>query len=291
MSSYKSSFFPFQNPFTIPNATLLISSFIFSSALLLTIYFFFSRNNFLKNKRQKAWILTFITSIIMTLGSIPFLYQLIFNANWNVNDLPNESNLSIILVGFFMTYCIIDILLGKFFYENEISNVTNMKGYLHHLVYLVVSSFVIYKQRTEIFCLMSIFEVSTLVLATEKINDKSFKQDILYAATFVSTRLLFHAIMIYLYFNYHQSKSTWLILSFLYPLHCYWFYRFVKQQVYARNQQRKRSLYNKMFYNDKELEEALNRSQTKRYDSEKDENDYFVEEKKRQKVLLFTLIC
>ena len=92
-------------------------------------------------------------------GSIPILYQLIFNANWNVSDLPKESNLSIILVGFFMTYCIMDILIGRFSYKNEISNSTSMKGYLHHLVYLVISSFVIYKQRTEIFCLMSIFEV------------------------------------------------------------------------------------------------------------------------------------
>ncbi|GBC06686.1 hypothetical protein RclHR1_00070053 [Rhizophagus clarus] len=230
--------------------------------------------------------------MVMTLGSIPFLYQLIFNANWNVNNLPNESNLSIILVGFFMTYCIIDILLGKFFYEKEISNVTNMKGYLHHLVYLVLSSFVIYKQRTEIFCLMSIFEVSTLVLATEKINNKSPKKDILYAITFVSTRLLFHGIMIYLYFNYHQSKSIWLILSFLYPLHCYWFYGFVKQKVSARNQQRKLSQYNKMFYNKKELEEALNRIQSPKRDFlEKEDNDYFWKvEERRSNILLFTLI-
>jgi hypothetical protein len=161
MSSNKSSSLNLNsNLFTIPNASLLTNSFIFSSTLLLTSFIFLSKNNFLKNKQQKAWILTFITSIVMTLGSIPFLFQLIFNANWNVNNLPNESTLSIILVGFFMTYCIIDILLGKFFYENEISNVTNMKGYLHHLVYLVLSSFVIYKQRTEIFCLMSIFEVN-----------------------------------------------------------------------------------------------------------------------------------
>jgi hypothetical protein len=156
-SSNKSPSLLSLNFFTIPNASLLTNSFLFSSTLLLTSFIFFTKN---KNKQQKAWFLTFLTSIVMTLGSIPFLYQLIFNANWNVNNLPSESNLSIILVGFFMTYCIIDLLLSKFFYENEISNITNMKGYLHHLVYLVLSSFVIYNQRTEIFCLMSIFEVN-----------------------------------------------------------------------------------------------------------------------------------
>ncbi|EXX78414.1 hypothetical protein RirG_015210 [Rhizophagus irregularis DAOM 197198w] len=165
-----------------------------------------------------------------------------------------------------------------------------MKGYLHHLVYLVLSSFVIYNQRTEIFCLMSIFEASTLVLATGKINNKSPKQDLLYATTFVSTRLLFHAIMIYLYFNYHQSKSIWLILSFLYPFHCYWFYGFIRQKVYARNRQRKLSQYNKMFYSKKELEEALNSIQPKpiHYFLEKEDNDSEVEE--RRSNTLFTLI-
>jgi hypothetical protein len=99
--------------------------------------------------------------------------------------------------------------------------------------------------------------------------------------------------MIYLYFNYHQSKSIWLILSFLYPLHCYWFYRFIKQKAFARNQQKKLSQYNEMFYNKKELEEALNRNQPKRYFLEKEEdNDYFleVEEKRSNNILLFTLI-
>ncbi|UZO29076.1 uncharacterized protein OCT59_022569 [Rhizophagus irregularis] len=286
-SSNKSPSLLSLNFFTIPNASLLTNSFLFSSTLLLTSFIFFTKN---KNKQQKAWFLTFLTSIVMTLGSIPFLYQLIFNANWNVNNLPSESNLSIILVGFFMTYCIIDLLLSKFFYENEISNITNMKGYLHHLVYLVLSSFVIYNQRTEIFCLMSIFEASTLVLATGKINNKSPKQDLLYATTFVSTRLLFHAIMIYLYFNYHQSKSIWLILSFLYPFHCYWFYGFIRQKVYARNRQRKLSQYNKMFYSKKELEEALNSIQPKpiHYFLEKEDNDSEVEE--RRSNTLFTLI-
>ncbi|CAG8645029.1 2531_t:CDS:2 [Funneliformis caledonium] len=194
----------------------------------------------------------------MSLGSIPFVYQLIFSANWNVNDLPKESNLSIVLVGFFMTYCILDLLIGRFFYKHEISNVTSMKGYLHHLIHLAISGFVIYKQQTEIFCLMSIFEVSTLVLATEKFNNKSLKQEILYVTTFISTRLLFHAMMIHLYYNYHPSKSTWLILALLYPLQCYWLYGYIKQQLNMRNQRKKRSQLNKILYNNQELEMVLN---------------------------------
>ena len=92
--------------------------------------------------------------------------------------------------------------------------------------------------------------------------------------------------MIYLYFNYHQSKSTWLILTFLYPLHCYWFYGFLKQQIHTRNQQRKRSQYNKIVYNNKELEMVLNSiwtqtTQTRLYImEEEDDDDYFMKDKR-----------
>jgi hypothetical protein len=96
--------------------------------------------------------------------------------------------------------------------------------------------------------------------------------------------------MIYLYFNSHQSKLTWLILSFLYPLHCYWFYGFIKKKIHARIQQRKRSQYNKMFYNNEELKMILNNNCThSNLYIIGEEDDYFIEEKRRQKTLLISL--
>ncbi len=63
--------------------------------------------------------------------------------------------------------------------------------------------------------------------------------------------------MIYLYYD-HQSKSTWLILTLLYPIHCYWFYGYIKQRVHIRNKQMKCSQFNNILYNHQELEKVLN---------------------------------
>ncbi|KAL1918659.1 uncharacterized protein VTP21DRAFT_2681 [Calcarisporiella thermophila] len=205
----------------------------FGGALLQTTTFYLARP-FIPSKQQ-AWILTLISSLVMSIGSLPFLYALIA-ARLDVTHLPADSPFARGLVAFFESYLALDLILGCIHYRTAITLVT---GWFHHLSYGCVLLWVLHNAHSPLFCLMTILEMPTILLAVGHL-DKRLRNDTLFAALFFVTRIVFHLCMTHAFYSSLPVRAVWKISAFFFPLHIHWFYKIVKLQIRLARERRER---------------------------------------------------
>ncbi|KAH8832032.1 hypothetical protein DL96DRAFT_1553219 [Flagelloscypha sp. PMI_526] len=179
---------------------------------------------YFSSTKQRAWILTGFTSAVMTLLSLPFLYDFVAG-NASVLYVHSRGALDVYALRFFQSYLISDLILGALSYPDQVDL---LSGWIHHSVYILIVEVAIYREWTHIFSLASIMELPTLVMSIGKLWPK-FKSTVLFATTFFLTRIFFHATLAASYSLSHNgasvshSKIPAAILSVLLLLHVFWF--------------------------------------------------------------------
>ncbi|KAI8086745.1 uncharacterized protein BX664DRAFT_387111 [Halteromyces radiatus] len=194
------------------------------------------------SERQRAYVLSLLSSFITSVGSLPFVYQVLFHLpRGNLNALLMDETFMLLAVGlttFFMTFLCLDLLIGWFRYRNKIDPLT---GWVHHMTYLGVLTWVLRQHYSPIFVAMCVLEIPTFILALGSVH-RAYRSDTLFALTFVSTRIVFHTFMISSAFSLYRFGAITLALAAFLPLHCYWFFGFIQQQKRLYQQRKKKNI-------------------------------------------------
>lgn len=218
-------------------------SFLGSCVLLLTGYFIFLwfilDNKGLsveKSRRRRAWIFTFMSSVTISLLSLPYVYSLIFESKFDLSQHPVQQYplLDVALNTFFITYLILDLLIGMIHYPKEIYL---LSGWIHHLLYVILNTNLIHHNLTTPFAYFAIMELPTAILSIGHLW-KPLRNDWLFGLSFFLTRIAFHLILIYQFLFNFPYKGWWSVVVFIFGFHCYWFRGWIKQQIRLFNERR-----------------------------------------------------
>lgn len=219
---------------------ILQITFVTSCITLSAIFFLTRQLGYFKTEKQSAWILTSISSLVMSVGSLPYLIKLLFFDYGDVLRQPTASDtLSQMFLAYFVAYLVTDLAIGQLFYKKQLGFLT---CYVHHSVYVGIVSYVLAHNLASVFVMASILELPTFILSAGHLH-KPLRKDFLFASTFFATRIAFHMFLISAYFtNYMRSAYPTLapsiLLSMVLPLHLFWFWGFIKQQSRIRASKR-----------------------------------------------------
>ncbi|ORX54125.1 hypothetical protein DM01DRAFT_1335979 [Hesseltinella vesiculosa] len=109
-----------------------------------------------------------------------------------------------------------------------------LTGWIHHLTYLALLTWVVQQGYSSVFVTMCVLETPTFFLALGSVH-RPLRMDYVFASTFFLTRILFHAYMITSAFSALGLHPIPFALSLFFPVHCFWFYGFIQQQRRLRN--------------------------------------------------------
>ncbi|KAI5989816.1 hypothetical protein F5J12DRAFT_922845 [Pisolithus orientalis] len=214
---------------SLPPTDHLFHSTAFQSALVALTLAFYLSSPYLPTVKQRSWILTTISSAVMSIASLPLAYDYLSS----YGDITRIRTLQ-------HAYLIADIVLGLLHYRSKVNWLT---GWVHHSVYVFVVEYAIRMNWSHIFCLCAIMEIPTFVLAVATINP-NLRSDVLFATTFFLTRIALHIRLgLSLFLQRARvsegSMGPGIIMACIFPLHAFWFSGCVKGFV-RRNQQGKK---------------------------------------------------
>ncbi|KAI8987726.1 hypothetical protein BDF20DRAFT_851910 [Mycotypha africana] len=194
-------------------------SFAVSFISLIGFFFFCIKTGFTKTDKQISWILTFASSLVCTVVSIPYFAQFCLH-DFDMNLLSTDSNLHIAMVCFFISYLTLDLSLGSLYYKDRITVLT---GWVHHPLYIGILFWLLRCRSSSFFTTSCLLELPTLILALGSFRER-WRCDLLFASTFFVLRLVFHSYMIFALKRNHRLEILWLLAVAVFPLHLFWFY-------------------------------------------------------------------
>ncbi|CAO3660461.1 unnamed protein product [Umbelopsis ramanniana] len=213
---------------------LVLGTAFVSTGVLVAWYTVWHAKGWATTDKQRAYVLSLLSSLATTLGSIPLIREIIQNG-WDLESIIAERWWTVVLSTFFATFLFLDLAIGVAFYRKRIDPLT---GWIHHTTYMFTLAWVLKYRLASIFITMCSLEAPTFLLALGSIDSK-LRHDYTFAFFFVSTRILFHAYMIVATYQCASiTTSATVALCIFFPLHCYWFYGFIQQQI-RLNQKRK----------------------------------------------------
>lgn len=207
----------------------ILSGFLHSCFLLLIGYLtMLITFQTIQTRRQRAWILTLISSLVMSVGSLPTVVHFLWTSGGDLRHHPTQWwDLDVYLCCFFVAYLVMDLGIGVVHYPDQIHL---LSGWIHHVLYAVLVMHLLDRSLTTSFCLMLPLELPTFVLALGRLF-KELRNDGVFGGMFFSTRIVYHAWMIWRFWEgYSVEGQWWLVVAGVYPLHWYWFKGWVRQQ-------------------------------------------------------------
>lgn len=176
------------------------------------IYYNSIRNKKL-NERQRAHIMAIKSSITLSILSI------FVNIKYFSGGDFNDYDYKVLHIGILnlIAYFFMDCVVGRKEYNKYL---LSLSGYIHHIVYIVVSIICIKFNIILPYMLFLIEEIPTLILSLGKFNN-NFRSDKLFGVTFFLTRIVYHIFLITMTYNYHILFPILGTLAL--GVHTYWF--------------------------------------------------------------------
>ncbi|GAN08967.1 conserved hypothetical protein [Mucor ambiguus] len=219
---------------------VVITTFLVSATVFGSWFTFWYKTHLARTERERAYVCTLLSSSITSTCSIPLVYTLLTNGG-DLAEILAYRTWTVIATTFFMTFLITDLVVGSIFYSSKIELLT---GWIHHITYLGTLTWAIHNQYTAVFIMMCSLELPTFILALGSVRSQ-LRRDYVFASTFLVTRILFHA---------YAIKCAWVMkpygpvvtaLSAFFPVHCFWFYGFIKQQIRLAAKRKQEALASK----------------------------------------------
>ncbi|KAL9550049.1 hypothetical protein PS6_005757 [Mucor atramentarius] len=218
----------------------VISTFLVSATLFGSWFTFWYKTNLARTERERAYVCTLLSSSITSTCSIPLVYTLLTNGGDLIEILAYRT-WTVVATTFFMTFLITDLVIGVVFYRSKIELLT---GWIHHITYLGTLTWAIHNQYTAVFIMMCSLELPTFILALGSVRSQ-LRRDYVFASTFLVTRILFHAYAIKCAWVMKPYGPVVIALSAFFPVHCFWFYGFIKQQIRLAAKRKQEALVSK----------------------------------------------
>ncbi|KAJ3325500.1 hypothetical protein HDU76_013185 [Blyttiomyces sp. JEL0837] len=160
--------------FYIPFIISAIACFIW---YITTVHILFKPH--FKTPRQKAWVLTLLSSVVMVIAGAQLAYEfIILPAGSTVADHPSlDSPHAWGLAGFFLAYLVVDSIVGCIEYPSQFGWIS---GWFHHSGYAWCVFALMQRGQVGAFLAFgAMLETSTVPLALGHIN-KKWRQDYLF---------------------------------------------------------------------------------------------------------------
>ncbi|KAJ3994601.1 hypothetical protein F5050DRAFT_1713551 [Lentinula boryana] len=174
-------------------------AFVSSFLALILVYHIFARPSGFTSAKQVAWIITTAASFIMTIASVPFVWDY-FAGRGDVKRVRAFPELAVVANRFFQAYllAIYKVLLdsGAIHYRSQLNLFT---GWFHHMLYLGIVEYAIRQKWAHVFCLAACMEFPTFVLGIATLFP-ILRSNIFFAVSFFLTRILFHVVICIAYF-------------------------------------------------------------------------------------------
>ena len=179
------------------------------------------------NEKQKAYILSIKSSLTLFLIGVYYNYyyfssHLKEDVFYNTLEETSTINLGKLAILYFTAYLIMDLIIGKIEYPNQIGM---LSGYIHHISYIIINCLSLYYGIFPIYLLNMLSELPTLIMSLGSF-DTRLRSDLLFGLTFFSTRIFYHVILLYVF--RHNTMFFYLSLTAL-SLHTYWGYTWMKK--------------------------------------------------------------
>lgn len=186
------------------------------------VFFKTANENINFSQKQKAYILSLKSSLTMLFGSLYSNY--IYFTQWSTmkDYLAKENFVDELLTIYFISYLIVDIVLGTIYYRKYLNN---LSGYPHHIVYIIVCFMSLHQKSYKLFMLYMICELPTFILALGS-YDERYRQNKLFGITFFLTRIVH-----FIYISSHVFNNTLYvsIACSILSVHVFWFYNWCKK--------------------------------------------------------------
>lgn len=229
----------------------VLIGFPLSMALYITFFFGAQRSKIATSEKQVSWLLTFMSSTGLTLASIPRFYKF-WSSGWDIQSFQVDHTFDTMVLCYFVSYLILDMTLGSIYYKGQLNLLT---GWIHHSVYTFMTVYFLCHRLGGFFVVASILELPTLIMALGCLWS-NLRSDYLFASTFFTFRLVFHAFMIKTLKQNHHIQTLWIVAASIFPLHLFWFYGFILQQKrkYRAYMERKRAMKQKRLEDQERLQ-------------------------------------
>ena len=185
-------------------------------------YKFVTNSSVTYTTKQKSFILSIKASLTLFLVGIYFNYFYIKSGCdeklfLQLLDSQNNLNFGILIILYFTSYLLIDMLVGYYEYPEEMKS---LSGNFHHKCYTIINMLSLYFGMYPIYLLHLLSEFPTFVRGIGSFDNK-YRSNNLFGISFFVTRIVYH---IYLTYSFkHHSLLFYCSITAL-SLHIYWFY-------------------------------------------------------------------
>ena len=180
------------------------------------------------DRRRRSWILTTVSSTGTSLAGMYYGYRVLRDGLATVfaeDAFTNDYGLSVLTCLFFAVYLVLDLVLGTIFYREQM---TFLSGWLHHSIYLGILYYFNYKLHLWApFSAFLLSEIPTAIMSYGQL-DKTWRSDILFGATYLVTRLIYHGYLLALFLE--NWSPGWTAIAGTLVMHVHWFRLWVVSQ-------------------------------------------------------------
>jgi len=169
---------------------------------------------------NKSWYLTLYSSSVTTVFGLYFGYRCMQDGIIKVA--VEEQQLARCIAIFFISYCVMDLIIGWFEYEQEIDYTD---GWCHHMFYIFLLLWLLHNNMTTWFAIAMIEELPTVVLGCWRVRNKTAKDELpaAFGVAFFVTRIGFHLALTYRAWQISAVGFTCCML--LLNQHIKWFHK------------------------------------------------------------------
>ncbi|KDN52299.1 hypothetical protein K437DRAFT_261410 [Tilletiaria anomala UBC 951] len=227
--------------FILPGSSPLLDprnfyAFCGSLFILHAAFHFLSNTIFAGEEKEKhkarSWILTTIAGFVMSVASLPYLYDLCAYAFDFTRVKPRLQVLADPLACFFMAYLTSDLVLGSIYYRKFI-NIAS--GWVHHTAYTGLFLYILHKRWTYIAGAGAIFELPTFIMGMASMFPR-LRSNRGFTISFFLTRVFFHAGLICMLATAKGRSAPFvdggigpcLFLALPFPMHLWWGYKAIR---------------------------------------------------------------
>jgi len=192
------------------------------SAVVLVLFYGILRS--IKSElRARSWILSLASSLTMSICgviySVKFFNQIYYSGMHNLEIFViSDDELSRTICIFFKVFLFIDIIIGMLDYKSQVQF---LSGWFHHIFYAGFLSWILTRNLSVGFALVTPLEFPTFLLALGTVFP-SLRTDLSFGIVFFTTRILYHGFVIYLFYQF-ETVMLWPTILALWGLHWHWF--------------------------------------------------------------------
>lgn len=203
------------NPEPVDRLKLLIANMV-----LCGLVYFVLRGIRLGNR---AWYLTVYSSGVASSFGIYFGYQIYLNGLYET--MVADTELSVYAGYFFIAYCVMDLVIGFFQYEEQIDY---KDGWFHHFFYIALICWLHLAGQSNLFAICLIEEIPTIFLAVSRVAVWE-KTPFIFGLSFFILRISLHCYLTYFIAEFSAVMFTISILVL--RSHVKWFHRWFQSHL------------------------------------------------------------